>query len=528
MGAHDSSRGAQGCSTQTLPEQNNQAPAEELHSSSATPCRVCGDATGICYTSKDAAYCADPDNKLGLKKVREGNVVQGQNGDLWKCLWPSASGHLVFVPKLPEPPPESPFSEKVRRLDAFADQLLAGATPVSDRIIHLRQKARDLDLSLRDTDLLRKLWEARRRRAGAIEMLGPGMAARVTPEKWAWKGIILAGDTNLLASKPKVGKTTLIINAIARWFFGDSEHLGLPFYGPCPSVIIAGTDMPQSLWLRLLHRFGLAEPAGVDGFQLLPNGPICGLFSMDSPIHLDSDGIARLAELTSKYPGCLLLVDSYAKLTNPLGLKEASSDFAGPLGDLQEAVAPYGTTLVVIHHSGRSSADEGAVAASRGTTALPAAVSQCVALSWLNRGKGTADKRIVLQTEGRGSEPLQLLIEQNNDGWRSHGDAAEVFREQRLADAEDGLHDRQGMALDLVRERWDQDRKRTTSGDLIEPLQLRGATSVRIARRTLQQLEKRGLLESRKETTPQGQVVWFWPAGEMDSGHTSAHSVPPV
>ncbi|MCS5700887.1 AAA family ATPase [Cyanobium sp. FGCU-52] len=418
-------------------------------------------------------------------------------------------------------------------LDAFADKLLAGSVPVADRLIHIRHYAGELGLSLRDSDLQRKLWEARRRNAGAIEMLKPGMAASVKPETWAWKGLILAGDSTLLASDPKVGKTTLLVDGIARWYRGDAEHLGLAFYGPCPPVIIAGTDMPLGRWLRLLHRFGLAETTGPDCFRLLPDGPIRGLFSMDSPIHLDHDGIARLADLASKHPGCLLIADSYAKLTGPLGLKEASADFAGPLGDLQEAVAPYGTTLVAIHHSGRSRTGEGAVAASRGTTALPAAVSQCVALSWLNRSRGSKDNRVVLQTEGRGGEPMQLLIEQQERGWISHGDAAEVFAEQQAAQAEEGLQDKQAAALDVVRERWEMGRERTTSSVLVDELNMKGGHALRTARRTLQQLLNKGLLQSSKEATNHGQVVWFWPAGGVDDQcHQSFRSplseVPPV
>jgi hypothetical protein len=65
----------------------------------------------------------------------------------------------------------------------------------------------------------------------------------------------------------------------------------------------------------------------------------------------------------------LLIDGSYAKLTGPLALKEARADFAGPFGDLQEAVAPYGTTLVVIHHSGRSRAG--------GDNAQPSATRTC-------------------------------------------------------------------------------------------------------------------------------------------------------
>jgi hypothetical protein len=208
-------------------------------------------------------------------------------------------------------------AQKVQALDAFADKLLASAIPVADRLIHLRHHAGELGLSIRDNDLQRKLWEARRRSAGAIEMLAPGMAANVKPETWAWKGLILAGDSTLLASDPKVGKTTLLVDGIARWHRGDAEHLGLAFYGPCPPVIIAGTDMPLGRWLRLLHRFGLAETTGADCFQLLPDGPIRGLFSMDSPIHLDHDGIARLADLASKHPGCLVIYKKPSPRTAP-------------------------------------------------------------------------------------------------------------------------------------------------------------------------------------------------------------------
>lgn len=403
-------------------------------------------------------------------------------------------------------------AERLAQLDVFADQLISSDTPVADRLIHLRHKADDLGLNVRDTDLQRRLWSARRRHSGAVTMFTPDMEDNGQEEAWAWEGILMAGDSNLLAAQAKVGKTTILIDAIARWYRGEQDHLGRSFVGPCPRVIIAGTDMPRRRWLALLRRFGLAV-----GGRLLPDGPIIGLFSTESPIYLDSDGINTFAELAQKHPGCLLIVDSYAKCTAPLGLKESSSDYAGPLGDLQEAVATYGTTLVVVHHSGHSRAGEGAVAACRGTTALPAAVSQVVALSWLNRAKGSTDKRIILQTEGRGGEPLQLLIEQQDTGFFSHGDAADAFREQQLAEAEETLQDRQAAALELVRERWENGQQRTSSGDVMEGLQLKGPNAPRIARRTLQQLAHRGLLDSSKESTPHGAVVWFWPVGEQSS-----------
>lgn len=466
-------------------------------------------------------WCLQPDEKyFSPSKAKEGDYSRRLKQG--RAAHPPEGSTAITTQRK-----ELTTGQRVASLDAFTDQLLTSSVPVADRLIHLRQQAAELNLNLRDTDLQRKLWEARRRRSGAVEMFTPEMETVIEADTWAWDGILMAGDTNLIAALPKVGKSTLLIDAIARWHRGDSEHLGRAFYGQCPPVIVCGTDMPRRMWMMLLARFGLAVEVRPKVYRLLPGGPIVGLFSQDSPIYLDSTGISRIAELTAQHPGALLLVDSYAKCTAPLGLKEASSDYAGPLGDLQDAVAPSGATMAVIHHSGHSRVGEGAVAACRGTSALPAAVSQVVAMSWLNRAKGTSDKRVVLQTEGRGGEPLQLLIEQENDGWVSHGDAGEAFQEQRLAEAEEELNDRQEMALEVVRERWAELQQRTTGGDLIEALDLKGSNAPRIARRMLQQLLNRGLVQSSKESTPHGAVVWFWPVGQAQ-GVPSPCSLSPM
>jgi hypothetical protein len=50
--------------------------------------------------------------------------------------------------------------------------------------------------------------------------------------------------------------------------------------------------MPLGRWLKLLRRFGLAEASGDNCLQLLHDGPVKGLFSMENPVHLDPNGIA--------------------------------------------------------------------------------------------------------------------------------------------------------------------------------------------------------------------------------------------
>lgn len=87
----------------------------------------------------------------------------------------------------------------------------------------------------------------------------------------------------------------------------------------------------------------------------------------------------------------------------------------------------------------------------------------------------------------------------------------EILAVQRQAAAENELHDRQTAVLDLVRGRWKNGRQRTTSNHVIEALELLGSNAPVIARRSLRQLERRGLVQSSKEVTADGQVVWFWP-----------------
>ena len=263
--------------------------------------------------------------------------------------------------------------------------------------------------------------------------------------------------------------------------------------------MIVGTDMPRSRWMPLLGRFGLAQPVGKDKWKLLD--PIVGLFTQNEALHLDDPGLDRIGEIASKNEGCLMLIDSYSKCVSTLGLKKSDSSFAGPIGDLQEVVAPYGVTLIVIHHSGKQSLDSGAVMASRGTTALPAAVSQIINLKWFNRHEDRQDKRILLETEGRG-ESLEAIILQNQYGFESEGNASEVIEKLRERKIIADLPDIQSEALDEVKNLFP---KETTTGDIKKALK----TCNRTALRALRALEKKGLLISENKTTEKGRIAVF-------------------
>ena len=369
-----------------------------------------------------------------------------------------------------------------------------------DRIVYLRDKAKNLGLNLRDSEIRAKIWEGRKRSKGLVTMLAPDMEINAPQEVWLVEDLIMKSDTNLLIASPKVGKTTLVIDLIGKWSRGvEDSYLGKKFIGKCPPVFIVGTAMPRSRWLPLLNRFGLAERIGKDKWKLL--NPIVGLFTQNESLHLDDSGLSRIGELVSKHEGCLLLIDSYSKVVAPLGVKEADASFAGPIGDLQEVVAPFGVTTIGIHHSGKQSLGSGAVMASRGSTALPAAVSQVINLKWFNRDENRQDKRILLETEGRGMS-LEAIILQTQYGFETEGNATDVIEKQKEKEKIARLQDSQAEVFEEVKDRRPQE---VTSGDIKNALRI----GDRSALRSLRALERKGLLISETRRTDKGRCVVF-------------------
>ena len=377
--------------------------------------------------------------------------------------------------------------------------------PPQDRHLELRAFAKDLGLHLYPDDIRRVIHEARAELAGAVEMLTQDQEIDAPDETWLWQGVLMRADSNMVISLPKVGKTTLLIALIAAWWNGAQSYLGQPLIGSCPPVVIIGPDMSRIRWMKLLSRFGLAETSAAGKWRLL--GPIKGLFSKSEAIQLDDAGLARIADLAATYPGGLFLFDSYTKLTSKLSLKEGANTYAGPAEDVQEVCAPHSITTVVLHHSGHSRQGEGAVTASRGTTALPAAFSQVINLAWFKRRESKTDKRVLLETEGR-EEDLKLLILQNSAGWILEGDASEQLETLFKQEQEDKLTDPMADVLELCRERWEQ-LKRTTVKDVIQ--HCNRFKEGRQALRTLRSLESKRLLDGKEQTTDKGKEITFKP-----------------
>lgn len=433
---------------------------------------------------------AFPGEPWGLEPDAFYSPSKAKEGDYSRRL---KEGRKAHPPAAGEQSTSKPHSittaQKLQSLRKLAIKLQADKVPFADRLPTLRDMARELTSSVRDAELIGMLTAARRRRLGTDGLLGPGARLDLTPEPWACGGLILRGCLNLLVALPKQGKTSLIVALIAAWHHGAGAFLDRPVQGPCPPVLLIGTDQGQADWGRLLQPAGLVDAQGT----ILP--PIIGLAHAGQPVHLDPEGIDLIADYAQQHPGLFVLIDSLAACIAPLGLKEESPEVAMPVAELMEQLEPHGATVVLIHHASKGRAGEGATSASRGSTALPALASQILKLGPASAGN-PQDRRRVLSTEGRGGSPLALVIEREDSGWLVHGGIETLEREQDQAETIRKLNDRQADCLELVQERWQEDQQRTTANDVVKALAIKGRDAQTMAGRTLKQLERKGLIEA--------------------------------
>jgi hypothetical protein len=357
--------------------------------------------------------------------------------------------------------------------------------------------AKDLGASLSGRDVDRLIVSARSRRDGRGARRRGRRTLEVKATPWLWEGLLIGQAINIMGALPKVGKTSLLIQAIAAWHQGAVSFLGQRFIGPCPPLILIGTDQPAADWARMLQDAQLHAGADPDGLTT----PVREIWTMEDGFVLNEEGMEMCGDLAREYPGALFLVDSVAAaVTNPLGIPEESPEIAEPLRCLHSVVAPHGGTSVFIAHAGKGRAGDDPIRALRGSTALPAVASQILGLSRLSDAPG--DDRLILQTQGRGGHPLKLLVSRDHEGrFVSDGDAASVIIIQRLQEAENRLTEDQTDTLQRLRNRH-ADGLDTSVADLATD---NSRQALDRSRTLLRGLKRAGLATSRKATTASGQ-----------------------
>jgi len=400
----------------------------------------------------------------------------------------------------------------LRKLRELAKRLLQEKLPPHERIALMRAAAIDRGFNLRDSEILAITADARRELQGRASAASAADEFDIPEEVWAWDQVIAANTPNLLVALQKVGKTALMAGLISAWHYGSGSFLGLRLNGPCPPVIVAGTDQTLADWRAVLAPAGLMQKQANGRWKLC--GPIVTLWHRSQPVYLDTAGIEDIARACEEHPGALLICDTYAALIAPLGLDEAKPEAAEPLYNLMEMVEPFGTTPVLLHHASKSRANERASNASRNSNAIPAAVSQIISLQWLEPDR-KSDQRINLTTEGRNSKPVDLVIEQvDRSQWVSHGSADEMRESQRMAKVEARLTARQSEALELTRDAWERHQEMDVPSLVaLMPREFEGSDANRSARATLQQLFTHGLLDKRNHSSAEtgGVVIRYRP-----------------
>ena len=83
--------------------------------------------------------------------------------------------------------------ERLELFDQEVDKLFQEDCQIKtrDRIVFLREKSRELELNLRDSEIRAKIWEGRKRSSGLVEMLLPGMEIDAPQEVWLVKDLIM-------------------------------------------------------------------------------------------------------------------------------------------------------------------------------------------------------------------------------------------------------------------------------------------------------------------------------------------------
>jgi len=418
-------------------------------------------------------------------------------------------------------PLEDAEKSAIEKLEAFAIDVLS--KPLQHRTHLLRARAKELGINLtgREVDSYLRLARSKRDNRGAIRFGSRKLDS--TPTPWIWEDLLIGGSINVLGALPKVGKTSLLVSAIAAWHHGARSYCGKQFVGPCPPVIIIGTDQPQRDWARMLEAAHLYGGSDADGLST----PVREIWTMEDGLILDEEGFELLEGVAKDYPKALFITDSVAAtVSGPLGIAEESPDIAEPLRLLQARVGLYGGTTVFVAHAGKGRSGDDPICALRGSTALPAVASQVLGLSRMTDAPG--DDRLLLQTKGRGGSPQKLLLVRDEQGnFVCHGDAAEVLLAQHLQEAEEKLTEEQSELLLLIRSRAEQGHETSSNDALIQAQEdPENRTAKDRARRRLQAIEKRGLITSRKESNGQAQITLWSPVIASTKGALESTSQP--
>ncbi|WP_181174120.1 AAA family ATPase [Mesorhizobium sp. B2-3-11] len=232
------------------------------------------------------------------------------------------------------------------------------------------------------------------------------------PIKYVVPGIVAEG-LSLLAGRPKLGKSWACLE-IAIAVAGGGNCLGNL---PCERgevLYLALEDNRRRLKSRL-HKLSN------DGALEIPDGLF---FETEWP--RDPDGVSKIREWLSRYPGAkLVIVDvlaAFRGLKKPNQQQQYDADY-GAIKGLQALASEFGVAIIVVHHTRKAKAEVDPVESVSGTLGLSGAADTIIILDRDTNG-------CTLYGRGRDIQEFEFAVQFDAETcrWQLLGNPREVRR----------------------------------------------------------------------------------------------------
>lgn len=235
-------------------------------------------------------------------------------------------------------------------------------------------------------------------------------------------GVVAEGCT-LLASKPKQGKSLLVLQLLLAIAAGE-KALGCWDSKQCDCLYLALEDNDRRLKQRatdLTSNLNSPEqlhiPDNIDIHYTWPR--------------MDDGGLERLEQYLVAYPNTKVVVIDVLQKIRPLTGKSRATPYQQDyeaLSGLQQLSATHGVAIIVVHHQRKMTGDDSVFDTISGTLGLNGACDNMLVLERKKVGDGYIT---TLHGDGRELDQPEFALEKSRPlGWRVLGDS-DQFRHSR-------------------------------------------------------------------------------------------------
>lgn len=411
---------------------------------------------------------------------------EGSEGETLPLKNPMAEGQKVK-------PRVRTTAQLLSDVKAFADKTVRDKSiPETEWGIHIRTYSEAVGLRLQANELTQIRETAKQQRDGRFTVLRRTDPVDRTPTPWLWEGVIMRRAVNLVFGAPKTGKTKLCLSFLSAYLHGGGTYLNRKMKSGDEELFIVGPDQAPGRWVDMLEEASLLDEEG------LWHPRIRGVIGAGHRFCLNEDGIKFLEDEARESPGLIVLLDCYSRAIAGTGLDENRPEACTPLVQLAEALAHYGATLIVIHHSNKGGGDGSISGGARGSSAITAAVDQLVSLKPFGQSNFDDGKEVELKTEGRGGRPVSMVLKLEDDGktWANTGTVSKRKRDAEDQKLAEELSDNQrAFTLALVAA-WEEDKTALTKKEVGERMGYKdGSVLNRMGGWVAPLIDKKGMVE---------------------------------